>query len=166
MTSQGHGYVSLTHRKLMDGTDRRILDLLRRDARLPTAEVARQVHVSRATAHERIKRLHETGIIRGSHVVMDPAALGRPLRAILLVHLVPDIRSDQRTIGKQIAEIPDVDRVHIVSGRYDFVVEVLAKDMDEIGSIILERIRTIEGVGNTETMLCFWSMDGPGISLD
>ena len=150
----------------MDPTDRRILDLLRRDARIPTAQVARAIGVSRATAHERIKRLHETGVITGSQVTVDPAALGRPLRAILLVHLVPDAASDQRTIAKQIAGIPDVDRVHIVTGRYDFVVEVLAKDMDEIGSIILERIRTIDGVGNTETMLCFWSLDGPGITID
>lgn len=150
----------------MDETDRHILQLLRKDARLPTAEVARMVGVSRATAHERIKRMQTSGIIKGSYAVMDPVKLGRPLRAILLVHLVPDAMSDQRAIAKQIAQIPDVDRVHIVTGRYDFVVEVLAKDMDEIGSIILERIRTIDGVGNTETMLCFWSLDGPGITLD
>lgn len=150
----------------MDELDKKILAAVRADARLPVAELARRIGTSRATAHERYKRLNETGVIRGSYTVMDPKALGRPLRAILLVHLVPDVKSDQRAIAKEIAQIPDVDRVHIVSGRYDFIVEVLAKDMDEIGSIILERIRTIDGVGNTETILCFWSLDGPGVSLD
>lgn len=161
-----NSYVWLTMCQIVDEIDRRIINVLRADARVATAAVARRVGVSRATAHERIKRLEESGIIKGSHAILDPHRLGRPLRAILLVHLVPDMRADQRAIARQIASIPDVDRVHIVTGRYDFVVEVLAKDMDAIGSIILERIRTIDGVGNTETMLCFWSFDGPGISLD
>lgn len=149
----------------VDAVDRRLLEAIRNDARRSVADLAQAAGVSRATAHERLKRLRENGVIKGTRTLLDPEALGHPLRAILLVHLMPDAAGDQREIAGQIAAIPDVDRVHVVTGRYDFLVEVLAKDMDEIGQVILERIRTLDGVGNTESLICFWSFDGPGITI-
>lgn len=149
----------------MDDLDRKLIGILRTDARVPTAELARRVGVSRATAHERVKRLWADGVLKGTYTVLDPAALGRPLRAIVLVSWRSDEEGDQREVARAIAQTPDVDRVHVVTGRWDFLVEVLAKDMDEVGRIILERIRRLPGVGSTETLLTFWSFDGMGVTV-
>ncbi len=148
----------------MDELDRRIIELLRQDARLPVAELARRAQTSRATLHERLKRLQST-VIRGSTVVLDPAALGRPLRAFLLISWRAERNDDQRSVARQIAAIAGIERVHITSGQHDFLVEVVARDMDEVGRLIIERIRALPGVGGTETVLTFWTFDGAGVPL-
>ncbi len=150
---------------MMDELDRRILGLLRRDARLPVTELARQAGTSRATLHERLKRLQAT-VIRSSTVILDPAALGRPLRAFLLVGWRAERNDDQRGVAQAIAAIPGVERVHITTGQHDFLVEVVARDMDEVGRLIIERIRALPGVGGTETVLTFWTFEGAGVPLD
>lgn len=146
----------------MDGVDKKILAALRDDARLAVAELARIAGVSRATAHERLKRLQADGVVLGTTVRVDPAALGRPLRAFLFVKWQAQEAGDQREVGAAIAELPGVEHVHIVTGQHDFLVEVVAKDMDEIGRLIIERIRAIPGVQGTESSIAFWSMAGVG----
>ncbi len=146
----------------MDALDRAILVALREDARLPVAELARRVGTSRATAHDRLKRLQDRGVILGATIRLDPAALGHPLRGFLMVGWRAE-HQDQRAVARSIATIPGVERVHIITGPHDFLVEVMAPDMDAVGRIIIERIRSIPGVGATETLLSFWSFDGPGV---
>lgn len=150
----------------MDELDRRILEALREDARRPIAEIARQLDVARATVHQRLDRLREVGILDGTSVDLDPAALGYPLRAFILIAWEAERDRDQRHVAEQIAEIPGVARVHIVTGKQDFLVEALGEDMDEIGRTIIEQLRTIDGVGDTETILTFWTYDGPGLPLE
>lgn len=150
----------------MDELDRGILELLRADARRPIADVARELDVARATVHQRLDRLKEAGVVTGSTIEVDPTALGYPLRAFILVGWQADRDRDQRQVAERIANIPGVDRVHIVTGAHDFLVEALGEDMDEVGRMIIERMRAIEGVGDTETILTFWTFDGPGLPLD
>ncbi len=133
---------------------------------MPVAEVARRVGVTRATVHERWRRLSESGVVRGAHLDLDPGALGRPLRAFILVQWSTEKEADQRQVARAIADIPGVDRVHNVTGKHDFLVEVVGRDMDEVGRIILERIRVLPGVGATETLIAFWSFEGHGVPLD
>ncbi len=61
---------------------------------------------------------------------------------------------------------PMVAMAYIVTGKQDFLVEALGEDMDEIGRTIIEQLRTIDGVGDTETILTFWTYDGPGLPLE
>ncbi len=150
----------------MDEVDTAILRVLREEARTPVAEVARRVGVTRATVHERLKRLTEAGILQGTTVRLDPAALGLALRAFILVQWRSDAGPDQREVAQSIARIPGVERVHNVTGTHDFLVEALARDMDSVGRLIVERMRAIPGVGPSETMIAFWSYEGQGIPLD
>ncbi len=145
----------------MDSVDRAILSALRQDARLPVAELGRLAGVSRATAHERMKRLQSEGILLGTTTRVDPAALGKPLRAFLFVNWHADA-GDQREVASAIAALSGVEKVHVVTGQHDFLVEVVAKDMDAIGRLIIENIRSIPGVSGTESSMAFWSMEGVG----
>lgn len=150
----------------MDELDRRILELLREDARRPIAEVARELDVARATVHQRLDKLEARGIVEGASLELDPDALGYPLRAFILVGWEAEADRDQRNVAERIGQIPGVDHVHIVTGKQDFLVEALGQDMEEVGRLIIERIRAIDGAGATETILTFWTYDGPGVPLD
>ncbi len=145
----------------MDSVDKKILAALKGDARLPVAELARIADVSRATAHERLKRLQTDGVLLGTTTRVDPAALGKPLRAFLFVQWHADA-GDQREVASAIAALPGVEKVHVVTGEHDFLVEVVAKDMDAIGRLIIENIRGIPGVSGTKSSIAFWSMEGVG----
>lgn len=149
----------------MDDLDRKILSVLREEARTPIAEVARQVGVARATVHERLNRLEASGIVKGARLELDPAALGRPLRAFILVGWQAATETHQREVARRIAGLEGVARVHNVTGQRDFLVEVLGRDMDDVGRLIIERIRAIDGVGGTETLIAFWTFEGEGLPL-
>lgn len=150
----------------MDELDRRILELLREDARRPIAEIAREADVARATVHQRLDGLQERGIVAGTSLDLDPEALGYPLRAFIFVEWRAERERDQRIVARQLAEVPGVDRVHIVTGSQDFLVEALASGMDELGETIIEELRAVDAVGDTETRLTFWTVEGPGVPLE
>ena len=150
----------------LDELDKEILKVLQGDARMPLAEVARKVDVARATVHQRVKRLEQAGVIRGATLELDPGALGRPLRAFILIGWRAEASTDQRAVAREIAAIDGVVRVHNVTGQKDFLVEVLGKDMDEVGRLIIERIRPLPGVGGTETLMAFWTFEGAGVPLE
>jgi Lrp/AsnC family leucine-responsive transcriptional regulator len=146
----------------MDAIDRKILQVLRADARTSVAELARLAGVSRVTAHDRLKRLQSDGILLGTTIRVDPAAVGKPLRAFLFVTWQAADVEDQREVAAAIAELSGVVNVHIVTGKHDFLVEVVAKDMDAVGRLIIEQMRAIPGVSGTESSIAFWSIEGTG----
>lgn len=150
----------------MDELDRRILKLLREDGRRPIAEIAREADVARATVHQRLDRLEERGVVAGASLDLDPEALGYPLRAFVFVEWRADRDRDQRNVAQQLAQVQGVARIHVVTGSEDFLVEALAPDMDHLGETIIEDLREVEGVGDTETRLAFWTYEGPGIPLE
>ncbi len=149
----------------LDELDRSILQVLVEDARTSTAEVARRVGAARATVHHRIQRLEEQGVIEGATLMLDHGRLGKPLHAFIRTAWVAESEADQRAVARRIAEVPGVVRVHIVTGGRDFLVEVRAEDMEDVGTTIIDELRGISGVGDTETTMVFWSYDGtvPGL---
>ncbi len=146
----------------MDVVDRAILDALRLDARMSVADLGRRAGVSRATAHERLRRLREDGVLLGTTARIDAAAMGLPLRAFLFVNWRAEEAGDQREVAKAIGALHGVEKVHVITGEHDFLVEVVAKDMDAVGRLIIEQIRAIPGVSGTQSSIAFWSLDGVG----
>lgn len=144
----------------MDALDEAMVKILRKDARLPVAELARQMGVSRATAHERLRRRLEDGSIQRTTIRLDPKAVGKPLRAFLFVAWQATADDDQRRVGRAIAALDGVERVHVITGPHDFLVEVLAEDMEAVGALIIDRIRAIPGVQGTQSSIAFWSLEG------
>lgn len=131
----------------MDDTDRKLLGLLRANARMPVASLAKTLGVSRGTVLNRINRLSERGTIQG-FTVRAPAE--RPaVRAIMMI-AVEGERTD--AIVKELRGHPEVSAVHTTNGRWDMVVE-LNTDTLESFDRVLHRIRQIAGVAGSETSL-------------
>jgi len=107
-----------------------------------------------------VKRLEETGIIKGYKAILDPSKLDRATLAYVLVSFAyrqPDSGkvTSQRETATEIARFPEVQEVHIVTGDSDLLVKVRGKDVDPIGRFIIDRLRAVKGVDRTLTLVAF-----------
>ena len=133
----------------MDDTDRRLIALLRENARVPVATLAHRLKVSRGTVQNRIDRLTADGVIGGFTVRLKPEAEPQRVRAITMVA----IDGEQATaVVKTLRGLPEVHGLHTTNGRWDIVVE-LGVDSLEAFDQALQRIRLIKGISNSETSL-------------
>ncbi|MBX3079367.1 MAG: Lrp/AsnC family transcriptional regulator [Cryobacterium sp.] len=139
---------------VLDETDRRLLSALREDGRIPVAELARILGVARATVTARIERLVASGTIVGFTVrvrdELDPLAV----RAISLIEV--EGRTTDNVI-RRLRGLPEIRSLHTTNGGWDLVAELGAETLAHFDSV-LGRIRSIEGVVNTETSLLLSSV--------
>ena len=134
---------------MMDDTDRRLIALLRENARLPVATMAQLLKVSRGTVQNRIDRLIADGVIGGFTLRLKPEAEPRRVRAITLVAVDG---GHANAVIKALRGIPEVQALHTTNGRWDVVVE-LGVDSLEAFDQALQRIRLVKGISNSETSL-------------
>lgn len=133
----------------MDDLDRQLIALLRKDARLPVATLAAKLGVSRGTVANRLRRLEDEQVIVGYGVRLRPDAEPQYIRAWMAV-LVDG--NQTRTVVASLLGEPAVESLHDTNGRWDLLAELRAGSMAEL-SQVLERIRLIKGIANTETSI-------------
>jgi DNA-binding Lrp family transcriptional regulator len=133
----------------MDDIDRQLIALLRDDARIPVARLAKHLKVSRGTVQNRLSRLETDGTIVGYTVRLKPQVDEHRIRALMTV-AVEGNRTE--AVLKALRGDPAVGALHSTNGRWDFVVELRADSLEAFDRV-LGRIRRIEGISNTETSL-------------
>jgi DNA-binding Lrp family transcriptional regulator len=133
----------------MDDTDRQLVALLRANARLPVASLAKTLGVSRGTVQNRINRLLARGTIQGFTLRLRPEAEAPRIRAIMMIGVEGE-RSDN--ILKQLRGHPEIASVHTTNGRWDMVLELNTDNLEAFDRV-LHRIRQIDGVSASETSL-------------
>ncbi|WP_433059462.1 Lrp/AsnC family transcriptional regulator [Dactylosporangium sp. CS-033363] len=121
-----------------DAVDWRILGELQADARLSFNELARRVHLSPPAVAERVRRMREAGVIAGYRAVVDPGAVGQPVRAFMQLRCRPGACL-LRTTGE--ADYPEVAAIHRLSGEYCTLLEIRARDLAHFEGVV-ERIGT------------------------
>jgi Lrp/AsnC family leucine-responsive transcriptional regulator len=143
---------------MLDEKDRAILIELQKDARRSTKAIAKDLNIPRATVHERIKRMMDKGVIRGFTVIPDYAQLGEPVTAFVLVSFLPNNDVSQRELADRIAGLVGVQEVHLISGEHDILIKVRGCSMEGIGSLVIDELRMIPGVGKTLAIASFASV--------
>ena len=133
----------------MDDIDRRLIGLLRENARLPVATLAQLLNVSRGTVQNRIDRLTADGVIGGFTVRLKPEAEPGRVRAITMVAVEGEHTA---AVLKALRGIPEVQALHTTNGRWDIVVELGVESLEAFDQA-LQRIRLIKGISNSETNL-------------
>lgn len=128
----------------LDQIDLKLLDLLQKDGRRANKDLARMINLSPTPCLRRVGQLKQAGYIRGYRAILDPAMLGFTLRAFLSLKRSRDSQRDKLT--EQILAIPEVQACHVVSGEYDFLVELLARDMDDYARIAIGHISELPGI--------------------
>jgi DNA-binding Lrp family transcriptional regulator len=139
----------------LDRTDFGILRLLQNNASLSNKEIAAAVGLAPSSAHERLKRLREDGVLRGSHADVNPKAMGIGLEALFLIELSKHDRGAVDRFMTEVVEIPEVRSAFLITGRYDFVVHVVARDMQHLKDLALDSFTNRPGVTRIETSIVY-----------
>lgn len=137
--------------RTIDDVDFQILNILQKKARIPNAEVARQVGMAPSAVLERIRKLEEKGIIEGYEVRLNPVPFGQGLAAFVQVEI--DRRSGNGTLERQLAEVPGVQEVHQVAGEDGYLLKIRAADPKQLGEVIRDKLLTIKGVRSSHTQV-------------
>ena len=133
----------------MDDTDRQLISLLRKDARLNVATLATKLGVSRGTVTNRLRKLEDEQVIVGFTVRLRPDAEPNKIRAWM--NVLVEGNQTRAVIASLLGE-PGVEALHDTNGRWDLLAELRAESMVQL-SQLLERVRLIKGIANTETSI-------------
>ncbi len=133
----------------MDTLDQRLLALLRTDARASIATLAHKLEVSRGTVGNRITRLEDDGVIVGYTVRLRPDS--EPNLITAWMNIAVEGNQTRAVIGTLLGE-PGVASLHDTNGRWDLLAELRAGHLGELAEV-LERVRLIKGIANTETSI-------------
>ncbi len=147
----------------LDRTDRQILALLQKDARLSNKELAAKVGLSPSACHGRVRRLENQGILLGSHAEVAPNALGIGLQAMVFVQLHSQNRSASTGFRASLAERPEVLAITELAGRFDFVLHLAVRDAAHLRALHAEVLAAAPEVRNLETALIFEHLRVPGL---
>jgi len=139
----------------LDNIDLKLLKELKENARENIASLSRKVGIPRTTVHYRIKKLVEEGIIEKFTVKPNYKKLDLGTTAFILARYEPESGLSQREVAKRIAALDGVYEVHIIAGEWDLLIKVRAPTSEEVGKIVVDRLREIRGIGQTVTMVSF-----------
>lgn len=138
---------------MIDKKDKKILIELLKDGRESFADLARACKMTRQSIFSRIKSLRRKGIIKNFTVNLDQQKLGLNIRAYILISADP-LGKFREKATKVLMQLPQISQIHILFGRFDFLVEVLVKDMNEL-SQLLSKVHELEMINKTETMIVY-----------
>jgi DNA-binding Lrp family transcriptional regulator len=142
-------------RPVLDDVDRRLLRELAADARIPNNALAHRVGIAPSTCLGRVRALRANGVIRGYHADVDPAALGRPIQAMISVRLQSHARGHIPDFMAKIATLPEVLNVFFLGGADDFHVHIAATSTDNLRDFVVVNLSGDPDVALTETNLIF-----------
>ena len=137
----------------LDRTDRAILAAIQQDGRLPVAKLAERVGLSETPCARRLKRLESDGYIDGYRAVLSRKALDLGVVAFAQVRFSVHDRALSDRFEREIQAIPRIVSCHNISGTADYLLQVVARDLDEYGVFMRDVLRTLPGVTGVESML-------------
>jgi Lrp/AsnC family transcriptional regulator for asnA, asnC and gidA len=135
----------------IDGIDKKILRALMEDARTPILEIARNVGISGAAIHQRLKKLEKSGLLAGSKFVINPKVLGYNTMAFVGVYLDKAVSNPEAV--KQLQRVPEVIECHYTTGEWSIFIKILSKDNEHLMHLLNTEIQAIKGVSRTETFI-------------
>ncbi len=147
----------------LDRTDHRILALLQHDARRSNKEIAAAVGIADSTLSARLRRLEDTGVIRGYRAEVEPAALGIGLEAIIAVKLHKHTRGAIESFWARTAELPEAIHVFHVTGPNDFLVHVAVANIHHLQAITSDVLTTWPEIAHLETSVVYDQRDQGGL---
>lgn len=135
----------------IDSLDRKILDLLRNDSRLPYLEIARELGVSGGTIHQRMAKLKDAGIVTGSKLAIDYKALGYDVAALVGIRLSRAGASG--SVMDQLKSMSEIVEIHYTTGTYSLLVKVVVRTMAELYTFLSGKLQAFEDIQSTESFV-------------
>jgi len=138
----------------LDKLDKQILKLIADDARIPFLEVARSCNVSGAAIHQRIQKLTNMGILKGSQFIIDPEKIGFETCAYIGLNLKDPERFD--SVVEELKKIPEVVECHYTTGNFDMFIKIYARNNHDLLTTIHDRLQPL-GLASSQTLISFHS---------
>ncbi len=135
----------------LDQFDRKIVDLLLKDGRLPVTEIAAQVGLSKTPCQNRVNRLRKEGVILGFRAVVDPEKLGQEQVAFVEVKMTDTTEAALQAFNAATLQVPQIEQCHMIAGAFDYLLKVRTKNMQDYRHILGEVISSLPHVGQTST---------------
>lgn len=150
-------------RSQLDSLDSKILRMLANNARKPFLEIARECNVSGAAIHQRIQKLTAIGVVQGSEMLIDPAAVGYETCAYIGFFLKDP--SQFNNVVEELKKIPEVVECHFTTGQYDMFIKIYARNNDHLLQIIHNKLQHL-GLARTESLISFKEVFKRQIPID
>ena len=135
----------------IDSLDRKILSIIKKNARTPFLEVGRECGVSGAAVHQRVQRLIRIGVIAGAEFILDPIKVGYQTCAFIGIFL--EKASMYPEVSKQLEQIEEMTEAHYTTGNYSILIKLYAHNNEHLKEILTEKLQAIQGISRTETFI-------------
>jgi len=136
---------------VIDGIDKKILRALMADARTPVLEISRQVGISGAAIHQRLRKLEKSGLIHSSKLIINPNVLGYSTLAFVGIYLDKAVSNTDAV--RQLKNISEVIECHYTTGNWSVFIKILSKNNEHLMHLLNTKIQSIKGVSRTETYI-------------
>ena len=135
----------------LDGIDKKILQMLMENSRRPILEIAKNIGISGAAIHQRLRKLEKNNLIIGSSIKVNTKILGYTTMAFIGIFL--DRATNNKTVVNQLREIKEILECHYTTGDWSILAKLICKDNEDLMEILTKKIQTIKGVARTETYI-------------
>ncbi len=135
----------------LDGIDKKILKMLMENSRRPILEIAKNIGISGAAIHQRLRKLEKQNLIIGSSIKVNTRILGYTTMAFIGIFL--DRATNNKTVVNQLKEIKEILECHYTTGDWSILAKLICKDNEDLMEILTKKIQTIDGVARTETYI-------------
>jgi len=154
-------------RVAIDTVDRVILRHLQAEGRVTNVELAERAGLTAPPCLRRVRALEEAGAIRGYHADLDPEALGYAITVFAMVSLKSQAETDLRKFEEHVAALPQVRECHMLNGEIDFILKVVAHDLQEFQRFLTSELTPAPNVASVKTSLTIrTSKHLPGVPVD
>ncbi|NIY71328.1 winged helix-turn-helix transcriptional regulator [Marivivens donghaensis] len=148
----------------LDAFDRKILDIVAVEGRISVTELSRRIGLSKSPTQARLKRLEDTGMIRGYRALFDPIRLGRDHVAFVEVKLTDTREAALASFNEAIMKIPEIEQCHLIAGQFDYLLKVRTSSMTAYRLVLAEKISTLPFLANTSTYVAMQAVKEEGVS--
>ena len=135
----------------LDGIDKKILQMLMENSRRPILEIAKNIGISGAAIHQRLRKLEKNNLIIGSSIKVNTKILGYTTMAFIGIFL--DRATNNKMVVNQLKQIKEILECHYTTGDWSILAKLICKDNEDLMEILTKKIQTINGVARTETYI-------------
>lgn len=147
----------------LDGFDRKILDVIAVEGRISVTDLAKRIGLSKSPTQARLKRLEETGVIRGYRALFDPIRLGRDHVAFVEVKLSDTREAALAAFNAGVMRVAEIEQCHLIAGAFDYLLKVRTSSMGDYRLVLAEKISTLPHVANTSTYVAMQAVKEDGV---
>lgn len=140
---------------MINKKDELILKELKKNSRETATNISKKLNIPRVTIHDRIQKMIQNKVIKNFTVIPDYKKINLGCKVFIFASFKPDSDVSQKELAKKISKINGIYEVDIISGEYDLLLKARGSSLDDIGKLVVEKLRQIKGVERTLTFACF-----------